>query len=140
MEIYEPPRQSLGGQVRDALVIVLMVFVVLFGVTFIVESDTGGAGDGAPKALSQLDITPAERQQFQKMIEVGVTDLQGVNDAVATNFPRDDKYVIDWPLLALTVGSIAAYLFIVVRISLKEYREVVRERFDALSAPREEAL
>jgi hypothetical protein len=140
MEIYEPPRQSLGGQVRDALVIVLMVFIVLFGVTFVVESDTGGAGDGPPKALTELDITPAERQQFQKMIEVGVTDLEGVNTAVAANFPRDDKYVIDWPLLALTVGSIAAYLFIVVRISLKEYREVVRERFDALSAPREEAL
>jgi hypothetical protein len=140
MKVYEPPRQSIGGQVRDAVVIVLLVFIVLFGVTFVVSNDSAGAGDDAPKALSQLDITPAERQQFQKMIDVGVTDLEGVNAAVAANHPRDDKYVIDWPLLILTVGSIAAYLVIVVRISLKEYREVVRERFDVLSAPREEAL
>lgn len=139
MDVYEPPRQSLGGQVRDAFVIVLLVFVVLFGVTFVVESDTGADTAGPSRPLSELEITPAERQQFQKMIDVGVTDLPGANAAVAANYPRDDKYVINWPLLALTIASVGTYLFVVVRISLKEYREVVRERFDARS-PSEERV
>ena len=129
--VYEPPRQSAAGQLRDSLIILGLVFVVLFGVTFVVQSDTAAGGEEAPTPLAQLPITDAERGQYERMIERGVTDLEGVNAAVAANSARDDKYQINWALLALTVASILIYLTIVVRMSLKEYREVVRERFDA---------
>ena len=128
--VYEPPRQSAAGQVRDSLIILGLVFVVLFGVTFVVQSDTAGGGEEAPKPLSELPINATERQQYETMIERGVTDLEAVNAAVADNSARDDKYEINWFLLAVTVASILLYLTVVVRMSLKEYREVVRERFD----------
>ncbi len=128
--IYEPPRQSAAGQLRDSLIILGLVFIVLFGVTFIVQSDAAGGGEEGPRPLSELPINATERQQYETMIERGVTDLEAVNAAVAANYERDDKYEINWLLLALTVASILIYLTVVVRMSLKEYREVVRERFD----------
>lgn len=128
--VYQPPKQSAGGQLRDSIVILAMVFIVLFGVTFVVQSDTAGGGEEAPTPLAQLPINDTERQQYERMIERGVTDLEAVNAAVAANYERDDKYEINWALLALTIVSILAYLIVVVRMSLKEYREVVRERFD----------
>lgn len=128
--IYEPPRQSAAGQLRDSLIILGMVFIVLFGVTFIVQSDAAGGDAAAPKPLTELPINATERQQYETMIERGVTDLEGVNAAVAANYQRTDKYEINWLLLALTVVSVLLYLTVVVRMSLKEYREVVRERFD----------
>lgn len=129
--VYQPPKQSAGGQLRDSVIILALVFVVLFGVTFVVQSDTAGGEAEAPTPLAQLPINETERQQYEVMIERGVTDLEAVNAAVAANYERDDKYQINWGLLALTVVSILAYLTVVVRMSLKEYREVVRERFDA---------
>ena len=128
--VYEPPRQSAAGQLRDSLIILGLVFIVLFGVTFIVQSDPAGGGEEAPKPLAELPINATERQQYETMIERGVTDLEAVNAAVAANYERDDKYEINWLLLALTVASVLLYLTVVVRMSLKEYREVVRERFD----------
>ena len=129
--VYQPPKQSAAGQFRDSVIILALVFVVLFGVTFAVQSDTAGGDGEAPTSLARLPITEAERQQYAVMIERGVTDLEAVNAAVATNYERDDKYEINWALLALTIASILIYLTVVVRMSLKEYREVVRERFDA---------
>ncbi len=128
--VYEPPRQSAAGQLRDSLIILGLVFIVLFGVTFIVQSDAGAGGEEGPRPLAELPINATERQQYETMIERGVTDLEAVNAAVAANYERDDKYEINWLLLALTVASILIYLTVVVRMSLKEYREVVRERFD----------
>ncbi len=128
--VYEPPRQSAAGQLRDSLIILGLVFVVLFGVTFVVQSAPAGGGEEAPTPLAQLPITDTERGQYERMIERGVTDLEAVNAAVAANTARDDKYEINWFLLAVTVASILLYLTVVVRMSLKEYREVVRERFD----------
>jgi hypothetical protein len=128
--IYEPPRQSAAGQLRDSVIILALVFVVLFGVTFVVQSTPAATGGEEPTPLTELPITAAERQQYERMIEQGVVDLEGVNAAVAANNARDDKYEINWLLLGLTVASILLYLTVVVRMSLKEYREVVRERFD----------
>ncbi len=128
--VYEPPRQSAGGQLRDSLIILGLVFIVLFGVTFVVQSDTAGGGEEKPTPLAELPINATERQQYETMIERGVTDLEAVNAAVAANTAREDKYEINWFLLALTVASVLLYLTVVVRMSLKEYREVVRERFD----------
>ena len=129
-DVYEPPRQSAAGQLRDSLIILGMVFIVLFGVTFIVQSDAAGGAEEETKPLAELPINATERQQYETMIERGVTDLEAVNAAVAANYQRDDKYEINWFLLGLTVVSVLLYLTVVVRMSLKEYREVVRERFD----------
>jgi hypothetical protein len=86
-EGYVPPKQSRGGQLFDSLFILVLLFVILFGVTY--YSNTAAAG-GAEEVqpLSQLPITPVERQQYRKVIDEGLTDLAGVNDQVAASTPK----------------------------------------------------
>jgi hypothetical protein len=125
---YEPPRQSLRGQLVDSVIILLMLFAVLFGVTYYVQSTADGA-ESATTPLAELPITPVERQQYQKLIDEEVVDIEGVNAQVAANHPRDDKYDFGIGKAILTFVVIAIYLAFVYLVSFKEYREVIRERF-----------
>lgn len=125
---YEPPKQSLKGQLLDSVIILILLFAVLFGVTYYTES-SGSAHVEKPKPISQLPITATEKQQYQKLIDEGLVDLEGVNQQVADSRPSNDKYSFGVGAAILTFGVIGAYLIFVYAMSFREYREVVRERF-----------
>jgi hypothetical protein len=127
-QVYEPPEQGLRGQLIDSVIILVLLFAVLFGVTYYMQSSTS-ASAGKTKPLAALPITPTERQQYQKLIDKGVVDLATVNQQVADNHPDSNKYPIKIGAAILTFGVIAIYLVFVYAMSFKEYREVVRERF-----------
>jgi hypothetical protein len=125
---YEPPVQSLRGQIVDSLIIMILLFAVLFGVTYYVQS-SASSDEPESKPVAELPITAAEKTQYQRMIDEEIVDLPTVNAQVAASHARDDKYpIVAWKLL-LTFGVIGAYLVFVYMMSFKEYREVVREKF-----------
>lgn len=129
-ENYVPPKQSRGGQLFDALFILILLFVILFGVTYF--SNTAAVeGADEVRPLSELPITAVEREQYRKVIDEGLTDLQGVNDQIAASDPKpgSEQYPIDPMALLLTVLVIGGYLAFVYAASFREYREVIRERF-----------
>ncbi|GAA4734811.1 hypothetical protein [Actinomycetospora chibensis] len=126
---YEPPKQSVRGQLLDAFVVLALIFVTLFGTTYLVESqDSGG---GAARPLAELPLTPGEREQYQKMIDTGVADLETISAGVEANQAGADKYDIDVLALLGTAVLLALYLGFVYRVSFREYREVVEEKFGA---------
>jgi hypothetical protein len=129
-KVYEPPKQSGRGQVVDSLIIMVLLFAVLFGVTYYVQS-SASAGEEENTPVAELPITAAEKQQFQRMIDKEIVDLPTVNAQVAASYkrPGSDKYPISLWKLALTILVIGGYLVFVYTVSFKEYREVVRERF-----------
>jgi hypothetical protein len=128
--VYEPPKQSGRGQFVDSVIILALLMVVLFGVTYFVQS-SASTSDVKQRPVAQLPITPAEKAQFQKLIDQNVTDVAGVNQQVADNRarPGSEQYPIGIIALAATVIVIAVYLIFVYAMSFKEYREVIRERF-----------
>lgn len=128
---YEPPKQSMRGQFVDAVFILALVFGALFVTTYVAYGSGGTAsvGQEGVQPLSQLDLTTAERQQYEKMIDAGMTDEAGVNAAVATNNARIDKYDIAVVPLIAVFGILAAYLAFVYRASFREYRDVINEKF-----------
>jgi flagellar basal body-associated protein FliL len=130
VQIYEPPKQSGRGQFVDSVIILALLMVVLFGVTYFVQSTTS-ATEVKTRPIAELPITQAEKQQFQKLIDQGVTDLDGVNQQVADNRaqPGSKQYPIGVVALIATIIVIAVYLAFVYIMSFKEYREVIRERF-----------
>ncbi len=145
---YEPPKQSVRGQLVDSVIILLLLFVVLFGVTYYTES-SGSSASGKTVALSELPLTPDERTQYQKLIDDDLVDLETVNEQVMSQLPSDDKYPIGLGAALLTFGVIGAYLLFIYGMSFKQYREVIGERFgpagadgappgDDLSTPRPE--
>lgn len=131
MTPYRPPQQSLRGQLVDAVVILALLFGTLFVTTYVAASQGGGgaADDSEPRALSELPITEAERQQFRTLIDDETMDLAGVNAAVAANQASDDRYDFSVLALVVTVVVIVAYLVFVYRVSFKEYKEVIEEKF-----------
>ncbi len=132
MAPYEPPRQSLRGQLIDAVFILVLLFATLFVSTYVLSLQAGGAAGGGaaePRPVSELPISAAEKQQFQKMIDAGMVDLQAVNDSVAANRASTDKYAFSVLSLIVTAAIIIAYMAFVYRLSFKEYREVIEEKF-----------
>src|SRR3954447_9518511 len=129
-EIYQPPKQSVRGQILDSVFILALLFAVLFGVTYYVQSSASSAEEKTTP-LAQLPITDTERAQFQTMIDRNIVDLPTVNAQVAASRerPGSDKYPISLWKLLLTVAVIGGYLIFVYKVSFKEYREVIRERF-----------
>lgn len=127
---YEPPRQSLRGQLVDAGVVLVLIFATLFVTTYLTGDESDEATD-APQVqqVSDLPVTPGERVQYQKMIDTGTADLPTIASGVAANQPDPHKYDIDvWALIG-TVVLLAVYLGFVYRVSFREYREVIEERF-----------
>jgi hypothetical protein len=127
---YVPPKQSKRGQVFDSVFILVLLFAVLFGVTY--YSNTAAAPTTSKaKPLAQLPLTQTERSQYQKAIDEGLVDLKGVNDQVAASTPKSGskQYPISLVAFLVTFGVIAAYLVFVYLMSFREYREVIRERF-----------
>jgi hypothetical protein len=130
VRVYQPPKQSSRGQLVDSLIILVLLMVVLFGVTYFVQSSTS-ATSVKTRPLAQLPITAAEKQQYAVAIEQGLVDLPTVNQQVADNKESSDKYPIAVGTLIITFGVIGLYMAFVYFVSFKEYREVIRERFGA---------
>jgi hypothetical protein len=130
MAEYEPPEQSRRGQLVDAATILVLLFATLFVTTFLVQdSSTGGDAATADRPVAQMPVNPTEREQYQRLIDSGATDLATVNAAVDASTSQSDKYAINvWALLG-TAALLAIYLAFVYRTSFREYREVIEERF-----------
>jgi hypothetical protein len=126
--IYQPPKQSSRGQLVDSLIILVLLMVVLFGVTYFVQSSTSTTSVKT-RPLSELPITETEKQQYALAIKEGIVDLPTANQQVADNHEDSNKYPIAIGTLIITFGVIALYMAFVYLMSFKEYREVIRERF-----------
>lgn len=125
---YQPPEQSPRGQFLDSVIILVLLMVVLFGVTYFVQSSTSTTSVKT-RPLAELPITPTEKQQYALAIKHHLVDLPTVNQQVADNKEDSNKYPIAVGTLIITFGVIGLYMAFVYVMSFKEYREVIRERF-----------
>ena len=132
---YRPPQQPVRGQLLDAFVVLALIFVTLFATTYLTEAAETPSAD--PRPLAELPLTPGERVQYQKMIDSGTADLATIAAAVEVNQAGDDKYDIDVLALIGTALLLAVYLGFVYRVSFREYREVIEEKFDRHGSDRE---
>lgn len=128
---YEPPRQSGVGQLIDSILLMVFVFgslmLSLFYENILSFIGLGGgdaetaaaAGQVTWESLGQNDVMQA---QWEKL-------GYGVEDAAALINDRFD-YTIDPLALIVTAIVIIGYFVFLFRASDKEYREVLREKFD----------
>lgn len=124
------PRQSKAGQFVDAATLIALLFITLFVTTFVFAQESAEApSTEEPTAISQLNISPAEKQQFELMKSKGMVDDATVGQLTKDNAPSNDMYKIEWlPLIGITALA-AAYLAFVYLMSFREYREVITARF-----------
>jgi hypothetical protein len=119
---YEPPKQSMFGQVFDSLFLLLLTFLSLFAPLWL-----GLAGGGKTELTfndatwAGMNQTPVMQAAWEKL---GYT-AETAKPLIASRF----DYVFDPIMLAITAVVIIGYFVFVVRYSDKEYRDVIRERF-----------
>jgi predicted PurR-regulated permease PerM len=135
---YNPPKQSIAGQIVDVIFLLALVFLALFvplwlkiavpsrveklpeGVSYTAAED----GTRTWTGLSWEVLGQNETMQ-QQWKAVGYTIEQA---AEIITQPFD--YTIDYLGIVITVMVILGYFVFMLRYSAKEYRQVVAEKFD----------
>lgn len=129
MSTYIPKIQHKRGQLIDSLFILVLVYVSLY-IPLFLESDTKSAEETASVqsyTWESLGVSAVEQEQWQKL---------GYDEAAAAEIINDKfDYTIDPLMLAITALVIIGYFFFVIRISDKQYREVIEEKFGADETP-----
>jgi hypothetical protein len=129
MAKYVPPRQGKLGQILDVLVVLILTVGALY-IPFKMELAGAGKQTQATGTATweQLNQNPAmvERWQALGYAEPGdAADKASAHYLVTARF----DYSFDWLALAAMIVLVAGYFVMVVRISDKEYREVINEKF-----------
>lgn len=121
--LYEPPKQSGAGQFFDSAFLLVLVYVALF--TPLILGLTGaGSTNVMPETVSWETLEQNEVMQGQ-WEKLGFTP-----DTAAEIITTKFDYSIDPLMLLLTAAVIIGYFVFLVRVSDKEYRDVIAEKFD----------
>lgn len=129
MAKYVPPHQGKIGQVFDVLVLLALTVGALYIPLWLKMA--GAAKTPAPienatwEALGQ-NPTMVERWQALGYADPGTAaDAASANNIITARF----DYSFDWVALAAMAVLVIGYFVMVVRLSDKEYREVINEKF-----------
>ncbi len=120
---YQPPRQGFAAQIVDVIVLLVLTIGALY-----VPLYMGLAGAAkTPNPIENptweaLNQNAVEQQQWAAL---GITDPAAANDIVTARF----DYSFNWAALIVMAVLVVGFFVLVVRLSDKEYREVIDERF-----------
>jgi hypothetical protein len=140
---YNPPQQSRGGQIFDVVLLLILVFAALWlplwlqiavpsrvvkapteGITVNTTTDADGVETVTFSGVTweTLGQNPTMAAQWEKLGHTPETAVEII--------ARPFEYEIDVPGLVLTAIVILGYYVFVLWASKKEYREVIREKFE----------
>jgi len=120
---YIPPKQGWVGQIFDSLFILALVYLSLYLPLFFKSDATVAvaASASAKPTWASLNLSPVVQQQWEKL----GYDAEKAAALISNRF----DYTIDPMWLIITAVVIVGYFFFVIKISDKEYREVIAEKF-----------
>src|SRR5262245_58972102 len=137
-QIYQPPKQGIAGQWIDVIVLLVLIFAALFvpvwakiavpsrveklpeGVTYVAAED--GAKTWTGLTWEALGQNPTMAEQWEKL---GYTP-ETAADIITMPF----DYTLDWIGVIGMVVLIGGYYVFLLWHSEKEYKQVIREKFD----------
>ncbi len=123
---YQPPKQKFWGQVIDSLFLLVLVYISLLLPLLLrapaESSETATPEAGATVTWQALGQNPTMQAQWEKL----GYDPDKAKAIITNKF----DYSIDPLWLLLTVAVIVGYFVFVLKVSEREYRQVIAERFD----------
>lgn len=120
---YQPPRQGFFGQIIDVAVLLVMTVGALYIPLYLgLAGATKTPQPVTNPTWESLNQNAAEQAQWAAL---GVTDPAAAADIVTARF----DYSFSWAALIVMAVLVIGYFVLVVRLSDKEYREVIDERF-----------
>jgi len=125
---YAPPKQGGIGQFIDSILLMVLVFICLLAPVYLKADHSAAPPEAAKEEAAKgvvtwesLGQTPVQAQQWEKLGHTPET----AKPIIENRF----DYTVDPIALIVTAIVIVGYFVFVFRISDREYREVLRERF-----------
>lgn len=127
MARYNPPKQSGLGQFFDSILLLVLVYASLL-LPIVVNFGGGDAGDsaGAAEPVTHTWESLGQNATMQAQWEKLGMDVNQAAEIITTRF----DYTIDPVSLIFTAAVVIGYFVFLFKVSDKEYREVLAEKFD----------
>lgn len=120
---YQPPAQSVAGQIVDAVLMLVLVVITLYLPLLLKLAGGGTTKTEFPnptwESLGQNATMAAQWEKLEFTPEKAAA-------IIGTRF----DYAFNWGAVAFTALVIVGYFIFLFRYSDKQYREVIAERFD----------
>lgn len=120
---YKPPQQSFAGQIFDVITLLVLTVGALYLPLYL--GLAGAAKTPAPIENPTWEALGQNATEQQQWAALGVTDPAAANDIITARF----DYSFSWMALVVMAVLVIGYFVMVVRLSDKEYRDVIAERF-----------
>lgn len=120
---YKPPRQSFAGQIFDVITLLVLTIGALYLPLYL--GLAGAAKTPAPIENPTWEALGQNATEQQQWAALGITDPAAANDIITARF----DYSFSWAALLIMAVLVIGYFVMVVRLSDKEYRDVIQERF-----------
>jgi hypothetical protein len=121
---YQPPKQSFVGQVVDVVVLLVMTVGALYIPLYL--GLAGAAKTPNPIDNPTWEALGQNAVEQQQWAALGVADPAAANEIITARF----DYSFSWAALIVMAVLVIGYFVLVVRLSDREYREVIGERFN----------
>ncbi|URK89095.1 hypothetical protein LP421_31875 (plasmid) [Rhizobium sp. RCAM05350] len=122
---YKPPKQSFAGQIFDVITLLVLTVGALYLPLYL--GLAGAAKTPAPIANPTWEALGQNVTEQQQWAALGITDPAAANDIITARF----DYSFSWMALVVMAVLVVGYFVLVVRLSDREYRDVIAERFGA---------
>ena len=122
---YKPPKQSFSGQIFDVITLLVLTVGALYLPLYL--GLAGAAKTPAPIANPTWEALGQNATEQQQWAALGITDPAAANDIITARF----EYSFSWVALVVMAILVIGYFVLVVRLSDREYRDVIAERFGA---------
>ena len=120
---YKPPKQSFSGQIFDVITLLVLTVGALYLPLYL--GLAGAAKTPAPIANPTWEALGQNATEQQQWAALGITDPAAANDIITARF----DYSFSWMALVVMALLVIGYFVLVVRLSDREYRDVIAERF-----------
>lgn len=121
---YQPPSQSRAGQVLDVIVLLALTLGALYVPLWF------GLAGAAKEVVPVENPTWESLGQNPVMVErwnaLGFADPASAHDMITARF----DYSFGAPSLILMIVVVVGYFAMLLRLSEREYREVIAEKFE----------
>ncbi|MEA1833868.1 hypothetical protein U8607_17415 [Methylobacterium durans] len=131
-EPYEPPTQPVAGQIFDALLMLVLVFITLYLPLLFKLAGAGTTTTEFPNPTwESLGQNATMAAQWEKL---GYAPEKAAA-IIGTRF----DYAFNWTAVAITGLIIVGYFVFMFRYSDRQYRDVIAERFGDDTTPSRKA-
>lgn len=122
---YIPPKQGMLGQVFDTILVLVLVYASLMVPLLFKVEEKADAAKAAVVVKASWESLGQNAIQQEQWVKLGYDP-----DKAAVLINNRFDYTIDPVMLIITILVVAGYFVFMLKVSDKQYREVIKEKFD----------